>query len=305
MRAARVFISCGQRCDREKEIGFKVDRYFRDRGFETFFAEKAHSPEALTEYIFKHLGESEYFLFIDFERELLTKDEYRGSLFVNQEIAIATYLKIPGLGFYERKVRREGILNYQIYNALPFSTGGEILERLDALTEKWDADSVNELWLSPGTVSWNYVILNQPSSPHSDWWHIEVHNRHNSKHALSCLAYLSTITNIATDEPIEVPSIELRWVGFEDYSVVILANRKREFDAFFTLHGDEHIYFNTRKTTTTNPRYMMPVLEKGIYKLEYLVAAGNFGLANRTFILDFRGTLESIKFNPEEPNSNI
>lgn len=109
---------------------------------------------------------------------------------------------------------------------------------------------------------------------------IEVHKRHKSKHALSCLAYLSTITNIATDEPIEVFSIELRWVGFEDYSVVILANRNREFDASFILHGDEHIYLNTRKTTTTNPRYMMPVLEKGIYKLEYLVAAGNFGLAN-------------------------
>ena len=101
MRKARVFISCGQRIDREKNIGMEVDRYFKARGFDTYFAEKVHSPEALTEHIFTYLKESEYFIFIDFKREKINKTEYRGSIFVNQEIGISIFLKIPGIGFYE------------------------------------------------------------------------------------------------------------------------------------------------------------------------------------------------------------
>ena len=91
MRRARVFISCGQQNNREKKIGFEVERFFKDKGFETYFAERVHSPEALTEHIFKFLRKSEYFVFIDFRRNKISREEYRGSLFVNQEIAISTF----------------------------------------------------------------------------------------------------------------------------------------------------------------------------------------------------------------------
>lgn len=100
MRKARVFISCGQRTDRERTIGLEIDRFFRDKGFETYFAEKVHSPEALTENIFKFLRESEYFVFIDFTREKISKEDFRGSVFVNQEIGISTFLKIPEFRFF-------------------------------------------------------------------------------------------------------------------------------------------------------------------------------------------------------------
>jgi len=63
MRNARVFISCGQKNRREKNIGKTVEEFFRKRGFETYFAERVHSPDALTENIFKFLKQSEYFVF--------------------------------------------------------------------------------------------------------------------------------------------------------------------------------------------------------------------------------------------------
>lgn len=70
MRKARVFISCGQSNKREKRIGFAVESYFKnDRKFETYFAERVHSPEALTESIFSFLQKSEYFVFIDFNEK--------------------------------------------------------------------------------------------------------------------------------------------------------------------------------------------------------------------------------------------
>jgi len=210
MRNARVFISCGQRDEREINIGLKICDYFNSRDFKTYFAARVHSPEALTEDIFRALNESEYFLFIDFEREEISNSLTRGSLFVAQEIAIATFLKIPGLGFYERRIKREGILNYQIYNALPFSTEAEILDQIERETKEWDNNSVNELRLShnPNTVSRNYIAKDLHGKPKTDWWHIQVKNCHKSKHALSCMAYLSTIKNLEDDKVIPFPGTE-------------------------------------------------------------------------------------------------
>lgn len=148
MRKARVFISCGQRNNREISIGKSVQDYFAKRGFETYFAEVVHSSDGLTENIFRFFNKSEYFVFIDFKRENLSADEHRGSLFVNQEIAIATFLNLIGVGFVEKGVKREGILEYQIYNAIPFEDGTEIINSLVGLTKNWDINSVNELFIS-------------------------------------------------------------------------------------------------------------------------------------------------------------
>lgn len=136
MRNARVFISCGQRDDREKTVGKSVEDYFKGKGFETYFAERVHSSDALTENIFKSLTQSEYFVFIDFRREKINEKGFRGALFVNQEIAIATFLKLQGIGFCEKGTKREGILTYHIYNEFPFEDETEIIEILEEETKK-------------------------------------------------------------------------------------------------------------------------------------------------------------------------
>jgi hypothetical protein len=84
------------------------------------------------------------------------------------------------------------------------------------------------------------------------------------------------------------------------FSVKILAGQNREFDAFYAIHGKDQVHFSTRKITTTNPRYKMPILSKGLYKLKYFVVADNFELAEQTFILDFKDIPQSIKFDPLE-----
>lgn len=301
MRKARVFISCGQRIERETNIGLKVERYFRKRGFDTYFAEKVHSPEALTEHIFAYLKESEYFVFIDFKRDKISDEEYRGSLFVNQEIGISTFLKIPGIGFYEEHVRREGILNFQIYNAIPFRDGEEIIAKLKKETKNWDPESVNELFLSydKSYDPKNLTINNHPQKPLSDWWHIEVKNRNKSKHAFSCLAYLSQVKNIDTEEIIEIPTIELYWSGLGDYTVNILADGKREFDALYVIQSEKKVRFQGRRLTTTAPRFQLPILENGTYLLEYSVVSSNFETASRRFLLKHPGSHTDIEFAPE------
>lgn len=300
MRKARVFISCGQRTEREKNIGLEVDRYFRERGFTTYFAEKVHSPEALTDHIFTFLRDSEYFVFIDFKREKISEEDFRGSLFVNQEIGISTFLKLPGVGFYEKGVKREGILGYQIYNAFPFEDGTEIISRLREETKNWDPNSVNELFLSfePQKVSRNVITNNDPQIL-TDWWHIEVKNRNKSKHAFSCLAYLTEIEDVDSGEMFEIPSIELNWSGLGDYTVNIMADGKREIDAFVIIQKENKIRFQTRKLMTTNPRFHLPALGNGAYKLEYSVVSSNFEVAHRKFLLKHHGSHRDIEFVPQ------
>ncbi len=311
MRKAKVFISCGQRTEREENIGREVDRYFQERDFETYFAKKVHSPKALTEHIFANLKESEYFVFIDFKREKIKScklrlekkktDKFRGSLFVNQEIAIATFLELEGIGFLEKGVKREGILNYLIFNARPFKDSTEIIAELEKETSNWNPESVNELFLSydKRRDHKNVRLSNYQGKPFSDWWHIEVKNRHKSKHAFSCLAYLTYLKNIDNAKKYKIPTIELLWSGLGDYTVNIMADEKREFDALYIIHQENKVQFHSRKLTTTSKRFQLPALDNGTYLLEYSVVSSNFDIASRKFLLKHPKTHKEIEFIPQ------
>ena len=298
MRNARVFISCGQRTDREIKIGKAIQDYFIGRDFETYFAERVHSSDALTENIFKFLRQSEYFVFIDFKRENINKDEFRGSLFANQELAIATFLRLPGLCFCEKGVKREGILEYHIYRPFPFEDGTEIIKILEKETEKWDINSVNELKIiyNPGSISKNFTLNNHPQRHSSDWYHLEIKNRNKSRDAFSCLGYVTKIKNLNNNEEYEIPTIELIWSGIDEIMVNIMGGTQRELDAFYIIHGENQIRFHQRRLATTNPRYRLPVLPKGKYLIEYSIISSNFEKVSQNYILDFGGSKDEIIF---------
>ncbi|MGB7532961.1 MAG: hypothetical protein WA977_08335 [Halobacteriota archaeon] len=226
-----------------------------------------HSPDALTENIFTFLRQSEYFVFIDFKRENINKNEFRGSLFVNQELAIATFLRLPGLGFCEKGVKREGILDYHLYNPFTFEEEKEIIEILEKETKKWDINSVNELKImyDPKATSKNFVLSDSPGQPLSDWYHLEIKNRNKSRDAFSCLGYVTRIKNLNNNEEYEIPPIELIWSGIGQIMVNIMGGTPRELDAFWVIHGEDKIRFHQRPMTTDNPRYVLPDLPKGKY----------------------------------------
>lgn len=298
MRKARVFISCGQRDQREVNIGKAVEDYFKKRQFETYFAERVHSPDALTENIFKFLRQSEYFIFIDFKREKITNIDNRGSLFVNQEAAIATFLKINGLGFYEIGTKREGILDYHIYNAFSFQDGTEIIKILEAESKNWDIHSANELYISydDTLTSRNVTLNNDPRKPLSDWYHLDILNRNKDKHALSCLAYVTNILDVNNNKEYEIPSCELVWAGIGDIMVNIAGGTRRELDAFYLIHPDSMICFHHRRIMTTNQRYWLPRLPAGKYEIEYAIISSNFVEVSKKYVLEFGGSPRDVRF---------
>lgn len=298
MRNARVFISCGQRDKGEKKIGMKVEDYFKSRGFETYLADRVHSPDALTENIFKFLRQSEYFVFVDFGREKISKTERRGSLFVNQEIAIATFLRLQGIGFHEKGVKREGILNYHIYNAFPFEDEKEIIETLKKESKKWDRDSVNELKIMSESVSKNVIVQHEDKSTLSDWYHIGIKNRDKSKHAFSCSGYITRIRDLTKNVEYKIPTNELIWSGVGAITVNIMAGTTRELDALYVIHDGNQIHFHQRRLTTTNPKYHLPVLEKGKYLIEYTIISSNFENVSQNYVLEFEGSVKDVVFWP-------
>jgi len=296
MRNARVFISCGQRTKTEVNIGRSVEDYFRGRGFETYFAERVHSSEALTENIFRFLRQSEYFVFIDFKRELISKGKFRGSLFVNQEIAIATFLKLEGIGFYQKGTKREGILNYHIYNARSFEDVAEIIQVLEEETKGWDVSSVNELKITYGPMHRGMRLRNLPGQPLSDWCHLDIRNLNKSKHAFSCLGYITRIRDLKTNKERWIPTNELVWSGTGSITTNIMAGSKRELDAFYVIYDDKWIRFSQRPLTTSSPDYRLPDLPRGKYLLEYTIVSDNFDTVSQNYVVEFEGSVKDIIF---------
>ena len=254
----------------------------------------------MTANIFNFIKQSEYFVFIDFKRDELSNGEYRGSLFVNQEIAISTFLGIQGVGFYEKGTKREGILDYQIYNAFQFEDGTEIITILDEETATWDKGSANEIALSfnESDITRNVRVANNPVSPLSDWYHIGVTNRNKNKHAFNCIGYVSKIIDHSGNAEILIPTCELIWSGYGVYEVNIVGGTTRELDAFWILHEEDIIRFQHRPLTTSNPKYQMPSLVKGEYIIEYTVLSGNFANSSQRYKLQFGGNYRSINVEP-------
>lgn len=189
-------------------------------------------------------------------------------------------------------------MNYQIFNAFPFEDGTEILKILAEETKDWDNESVNELYLSydPETTTKDTTLIDVPNRPLSDWYHIVIENRNKSKHAFSCIGYITKIKNLDSGQAFNPPTNEIIWAGIGDISVNIMANGKRELDAFYVRRDNEFIHFHQRRLGTTNPKYRLPDLPKGKYLITYTIISNNFPMVSKDFRIIYDDTQSNIYF---------
>jgi hypothetical protein len=274
MIKARVFISCGQSTAEEKEIGNAVVDYFKKRGFEPYFAEEVHSPLGLTQNIFESLKRSEYFVCINPTRD----NSDFGSLFVQQELAIASFLELPLVAFHQPGVRLQGVAKYLHVNSLQMNTISEMLAYLERYTAQWEPESKNQFRLSWGHESLNVAILNQ-NRQLSNWYHIKVENLSAVIHAKNCYCYIESIHDLLADKQLfgkNEYKNELSWAGTDHTNVDIPRQAKRDIDAIFTVLGSSWWVFNERSTSTI---YRYPRLPDGKYKITYVAHSDNFPTA--------------------------
>lgn len=144
-----IFVSCGQWTEAERTLGRDVCNLIRKHAHcEPYFAQNQSDLEGLTTNILGALDRAVGFLAIMHRRrslhDLEGQEVVRGSVWIEQEIAIAAYLrqvlKRP-LGirlFLQPGIALEGIRQQLVINPTLFTNGDEVLAALPEILRQWN-----------------------------------------------------------------------------------------------------------------------------------------------------------------------
>lgn len=133
----RVFISCGQRNESEVALGESIAELVgKHTDLDGYFAQDQQSLDGVTRNIFQAIYNSAGFVAVMHRRDQLddNSSEYRGSVWVEQEIAIAAFLvqvlgmRLPNRVFIQSGIRREGVRGFILLNAIEFEGNQEVID---------------------------------------------------------------------------------------------------------------------------------------------------------------------------------
>jgi hypothetical protein len=288
---AQVFISCGQRPD-ERDVAARIEEALRNSGFDVYVAIQAQSTEDVNSGIIGQLKRSDYYIFIDFARELVGED-HRGSLFTNQELAIAYMLGFEHVLFFQQSgLKLEGLLRYMGANATPFRTFDELPKLVtSAVAErKWSTSysrhlaAVRPRWEGPipyGQINGKFL-------------YVDIENRRNDLPAFEAVArLLSFQRNGGPAQPSSIRS-HLKVTGaLLSFEQTIWPNDHGAFDLLAVDSGDPTlVYLNTALDVAPLP----PLLHgAGNYDLNYAVIARDFPMLRFTIRLQLSGDLAATE----------
>jgi len=283
---ANVFISCGQASDAEKAIAHEVAARLERMGFKPYVAVEVHDLRGLANNIYAQLDASEYFLFIDFKREYLLDERkgppdsaapkvYRGSLFTNQELAIASYMGLDPVVLQEDGIRRDGILNAIQANCIGFSDRRHVpAVAEDAVRQQgWDPTNRNLLMLSRDARESTRAI--EITGRRKTFYHLDVKNLHRSRAATNCHVYLRSIRHVSANRDLEVRTVEMKWEGVLSTPYVTIGPKStRSVDVLFAYDDKPGAAF---APAFTDSERLMPKFEgPGEWDLSVGVLAANF-----------------------------
>jgi hypothetical protein len=300
---ARIFISCGQSKESdEAQVAREIAARLKELGFDPYIAVAEQTLRGLKENVFEQLRKSEYFLFVDFKRELLAGSQFhRGSLFSHQELAIASLLDIEVAAFQEKGVKpTDGLMQFLQTNTIEFTDKNLIPNAVADIVQRrgWNASWRNELVLEAPLFDDNVAVCDRNGQflGMAKYFHVNVRNHHREKLALNCCVYLESVIK-RPDTNIELKTIEFKWAGTQFPSVGIAAGTSRVFDALQIRHAQpNNVLFEVHTDSSTYiPRIPQEI---GEYELSY-VTSENFPPARRRFILDLRNSLADTGLRAE------
>lgn len=307
-RRAKVFISCGQRKDTsELEIAHRIEEELSKMGFDPYVAVEEQSLRGLTENIFRQLRESEYLVFVDFKREQLVGSDiedspaiFRGSLFSNQELAIAAFLDIDKLlAFQEEGVKKEdGLMKFIQAQCVSF-TDRHLLPPVVAYEvqkHRWDPHWKNTLLLERNRTEYDDVSLGSQRTP-ARYYHISAGNLHRDRVAFNCAAYLKNLLGLRGGKEHRLLDIEFKWKGVTIPTVHIAPQWHRLFDAFYVRHDTPNrAYLGVNTSVIDYSSYIYVLEGPGDFDLTFVVFSEGFAPAEATFRLHIGTKLEDIDF---------
>jgi len=290
---AKVFISCGQATPAEKEMANKLKEWFEDpkQGYTAYVATAIPTIPELNTEILSHLKSSDYYLFINLEREEVkprdpTKPVFRkGSVYTNQELAVALAFGFDKLILLNQEsVRAEGILAYMVVNTETFNSISEVFDRVIANVSKsgWENTfsrhlTINEIVLHDEIVGYadHSTTTFPPTFRRPDRIaHIELHNGRADIAAIDCAMRLLSIQQSGLSKQDNFDQGRLKAMGRLGYDQAIWPKSSGSFD-LFGIHADHypHIYLHSENDIL--PR--TPIIrEFGSYILTYEIYATAF-----------------------------
>jgi hypothetical protein len=146
-----VFISCGQFTAEEKQLGAAICALVEElTAFQPYFAEYQTSLEGLTKNILGALNESVGLIAVLHPRGALTYpgsgDHARGSVWVEQEIAIAAFISqivgrnLKTAAFVHESVALEGMRTQLLLNPRKFRSSSGVLDHLRKVLPGWSTE---------------------------------------------------------------------------------------------------------------------------------------------------------------------
>lgn len=316
---AKIFLSSGQRPG-ERDVALAIAKVLEEKGFYVYMAIYEQASQGFVENIFQHIESSEYFIFVDFRRELIScrtdgneiTKIYRGSLFSSQELALALYLKKPLIAFQEKGIKpQDGLLAFAQVNPIIFSDRNNlplnISEEVDRKIPAWDANWKSRLVFEVNDPAWD-DIMQQERDEHGRFidehlhhriFHIGVRNLHKNQPAINCVVTLENAKDMSSDENITfLDKPEIKWAGIPDLSVMILPDTKRYFDACLFYPSDPpwlDFYLATGYGNVID-RFVKLFRGRNNLELTYSVKSQNFPPVFQKVNLNWGNSLDSIVF---------
>lgn len=275
---AKVFISCGQASDKEREVATLLASWFRDQGYTPYIAIEAQSILDLNAGIIGELKTSDYYLFVNFRRESIGDGKYRGSLFTNQELAIAYALEFEHmLMVSQTDVRREGVFQFMVSNIPEFTDFSEVVDRVQTAVDaaKWQPTytrnlRIHSIYFTPYPFRFGGIANGGTIRA----LHASIRNDRKDLGALETIARLASITDQSGEKRKSPDGSQLKATGHRGYSRTIWPEDEGIFDLLaIDMDNPSRVYLMSE--LDVSPRE--PIIVKlGVCYLDYEVFSQGF-----------------------------
>lgn len=290
--SGKVFISCGQRPPRERNIAIKVGEMLKKEfNLDYYLAFKIQGLDDIMK-ITEELKSSDYYLFIDFIRR--DKNDLPCSLFTHQELALAYHLQFKEMiAFQEEGAPLEGFLKYVLSNPEPFSNETELLEKVMQLVKErgWSKDYSRNLIIDSIEIVGPILYQDQTGKQFEYVWQARIENHRLDLAALNSICMLDYVVYPNGEQKECYDRSFLKWAGqLMDYQRTILPKEYGKVDIFSIHIGEVGIYLHSARDFV--PRD--PILkDEGKYILCYKLFSANFPLLSFSIDVNYKHSIPS------------
>jgi len=275
--AGRVFVSCGQATDEERVTTRLIADMLCSQGFSPYVATQIQTILDLNGEIIRELKQADYYLHINFRREKLAgSDEFRGSLFAHQELALAYGLGFDKMLFLgQTGVRNEGMLAFIVSNTPKFENHAEAVDAAKRAIESAGWVPSYSRNLVAQRLRWGPQVQygDHTGQRPVQVLYVDIVNRRSDLGAIGAVARLSTIaergqTRVSPDRS------HLKATGYPGYEQTIFPGSHAAFDLLaLVLNQPNTVTLNS--ALDVSPRSAI-LSAPGEYVLEYEVFANAF-----------------------------